>query len=54
MKSPEIVVTVVQVAIGGFLVWHGWSGEPANIYPFLFGLWVLLDARLHVNARLHS
>jgi len=41
-----ICVAILQIAIGALLVWHGWSGTPANLYPFLFGLWMLLDVRL--------
>ena len=42
------ILIVGKIVVGALLVHHGWSGEPANFFPFLFGLWVLLDVRLSV------
>ena len=48
-KENQIRALQVIKLLGGFaLVYHGWT-EP-NLYPFLFGLWVLFDARFTVRS----
>jgi len=42
----DLAIDVAKVTAGALLVYHGWSGTPANFYPFIFGLWILLDTRL--------
>ena len=48
LNRIEKPAVAIQFLAGAFLVYHGWSGTPANFFPFLFGLWMLLDVRLHL------
>jgi len=41
-------LVIGKLFVGALLVHHGWSGEPANFYPFIFGIYMMLDVRLQM------
>lgn len=47
LNRIEKPAVAIQFLAGAFLVYHGWSGTPANFFPFLFGIYLLIDVRLH-------